>query len=211
MKIESLTKKSKDKDLGSFYLSFSDLMVILCTFFVMLLSLSEVKLGAFDRLKTGFTGSTKGTLTELANDLTMLSRDNSDVSVEMADDGVRVNLKTAALFESGSSILKKGGLRRFRTVFERLQDSTYSLDVEGHSDDVPLYKIKNKELTTNWSLSGKRASSVVNYLLDKGFGEGRLRIVGYASTKPYIEIEGKRGAELLKARALNRRVSILVK
>ena len=53
--------------LSPFYVSFSDLMVLLCVFFVMLLGMSKIDTGTFEKLKAGFSGTDKGTLMELAS------------------------------------------------------------------------------------------------------------------------------------------------
>jgi chemotaxis protein MotB len=89
------------------------------------------------------------------------------------------------------------------------------LDVEGHTDDVPLFKREKgrdpEEVETNWTLSGRRASSVVNWLIEFGFSESRLRIVGYASTRPKVDVSQLEGERLERARSENRRVSILIR
>ena len=56
-----------------------------------------------------------------------------------------------------------------------------------------------------------RAASVLNYILDLGIDEQRLRLVGYSSNRPKVKISGKEGDELEKARAENRRVSLLIR
>ena len=68
-----------------------------------------------------------------------------------------------------------------------------------------------EEIETNWTLSGRRASSVVNWLVAFGFGESRLRIVGYGATRPKIDIGSLSGLRLEGARAENRRVSLLIR
>ena len=217
MRIEELSQTQSDSSnlANPFYISFSDLMVLLTVFFVMLLGMSEIKIGSFEKLKSGFSGSTKGTLIELAADLKVAAEQLPGIEIAMEDDGVRMNLPTAALFETGSAVLRKRSLDRFQPLFARVLKTKYTIDVEGHSDDRPFFKNTKTpegiELDTNWSLSGRRASSVVHYLLDLGFEQERLRVVGYAATRPQLSIKQKYGLQLDKARAMNRRVSILVR
>ncbi|MFY7929862.1 MAG: OmpA/MotB family protein [Oligoflexus sp.] len=202
----------------SFYIGLSDLMVLLLVFFLMLVSMSKIDKGSFEKIRTGFTGSTKGTLVELAGQLKQIVEGEpgvAGVKVHLAEDGVRMDLDTGALFDSGSAKLKPNALDPLLPLLQIIQRTEYMIDVEGHSDDVPLrklYKIEDEaNLETNWSLSGRRASSVINHLLELGFQERRVRLVGYASNHPIQSIDGMSGADLAAARSVNRRVSLLVK
>lgn len=202
----------------SFYVSFSDLMVLLAVFFVMLLTMSKIDVGSFEKIKTTFSGSTEGTLIELAKELKEIVEGVPGVpgvKVEMAEDGVRLNLDSGTLFATGSASLKPETLQPLDPILDTLRSTDYTIDVEGHTDDVPLYRVvKNgddKIVETNWSLSGLRASSVIHFLLDKDIPKKRLRLVGYGSTRPAKSFEGKEGEALEAARTENRRVSLLIK
>ncbi|MEL6186868.1 MAG: OmpA family protein, partial [Myxococcota bacterium] len=96
-------------------------------------------------------------------------------------------------------------------LLDLIRPTGYKLDVEGHSDDQPFYRRKGREVETNWSLSGRRASSVVQRLREAGFEAQRLRIVGYAATRPKVPIDGLTDDALEEARSENRRVSILIR
>ena len=205
------TKRSKHT---SFYVSFSDLMVLLVVFFVMILSMSKIETGSFEKIKTAFTGKTKDTLMELALKLEKIATIDPGipgVSANMASDGVRIDMDTNMLFDLGSALIKKDFLAPLNPLLTEIMNTGYMVDIEGHTDDIPLFKRNNQEIETNWSLSGRRASSVVHYLIDYGFNPGRLRIVGHADTKPKIKIKGKIGKELQMARAQNRRVTLLIR
>jgi chemotaxis protein MotB len=212
MRMSALTTESEAPNkVSPFYISFSDLMVLLSVFFLMIISMSKVEKGSFEQLRTGVTGKSEGTLVELAARLKSAARNIPQVSIRMAPDGVRVDLQTAALFDTASAVLKEGSLDKVLPVLLEIKKTSYDIDVEGHTDDRGLFKMEGSEIETNWSLSGRRASSVVQYLLDKGFDERKVRIVGYASNKPKVSIENRSGDELERARAENRRVSILVR
>lgn len=204
----------EETDVNPFYISLSDLMVLLCVFLTMLVSMSKIEKGSFETIRSGFRGDTRGTLVELSQKLEAIAQSAPEselAMVHMAADGVRLDLDTAALFDSGSAVLKEGALAPLEPFLREIKKTDYQIDVEGHTDDRPYFRHKGAELETNWSLSGRRASSVVHYLLDQGFAPARLRIVGYASTKPKQPIENLDEAALEKARAENRRVSILVR
>jgi chemotaxis protein MotB len=137
------------------------------------------------------------------------------VSVRLGEDGVHLDFESAALFDTASATLKAGSLTSMVPMLKRILSTSYTIDVEGHTDDVPLYRkdiVKTgEEIETNWTLSGRRASSVVNWLIGFGFSESRLRIVGYAATRPKVDVGRLSGLTLEKARGENRRVSILIR
>ena len=201
--------------MNAFYLSLSDLMTLLCVFFAVLVGMSRIDVGSFERMKTSVTGISKGTLVELTRDLERVAAGQKGVSVRLGEDGVHLDFESAALFDTASATLKAESLSPMIPMLKRILSTTYSIDVEGHTDDVPLYRkdqAKNgEEIETNWTLSGRRASSVVNWLISFGFSESRLRIVGYAATRPKVDVGERTGQALENARAENRRVSILIR
>lgn len=214
MKLEQLRTEADEEGLDSFYISFGDLMVILCVFLVMLLAMSRIDVGSFEKVRSVMTGSTANTLVELSASLKKIVEEAPGIpgaSVHLAKDGVRVDLDTAVLFAPGSAVIKDAALASLAPLLKEIRRTEYRIDIEGHTDDVPYYRIVDGEADTNWSLSGKRASSVILHLRSLGFAPGRLRAVGYAHTRPVVEVRGKTGAELENARARNRRVSLLIR
>jgi chemotaxis protein MotB len=211
MKFDALNETPADPiRVNPFYISFSDLMVLLSVFFLLIISASKIETGAFQKLATGISGRSDGTLVELAYRLKKIAAGRKNIQVSMANDGVRLDLPSAALFETAKSSLKTNALVPLKDILWEIRQSEYRVDVEGHSDDRPFWELQNSELETNWSLSGRRASSVLHALVSMGFDENRLRIVGYAANKPRVDIDGRKGEKLKNARAANRRVSILV-
>lgn len=214
MKLDQLTIEQDDEGLDVFYISFGDLMVILCVFFVMLLTMSKVDIGSFEKVKSVMTGSTENTLVELSQSLQDIIEGTPGIpgaTVELAKDGVRVDLDTGVLFAPGSAIIKEEALQSFAPLFAKIKTTDYLIDIEGHSDDMPFYRYDEGEIESNWSLSGKRASSVILHLRSLRFPSRRLRAVGYAHTRPIVDVRGKTGEELEAARARNRRVSLLIR
>jgi len=214
MTMKQLEQQAEQPSLNPFYVSFSDLMVLLCAFFVMMIGMSKIDVGSFEKIRSGFTGTTEDTLVALAVELKELADGPPQIpgiSIELAEDGVRLDLESAVLFETGSAVLRPGALRAYEDILRRVQKTNYAVDVEGHADDVPLFRRDGNEIETNWSLSGRRASTVIHHLQDLGIQQERLRVVGYSSTKPRVPVAGKAGSQLEKARSMNRRVSILVR
>lgn len=214
MKLERLGAEPDEDGLDAFYISFGDLMVILCVFLVMLLAMSKIEVGSFERIKSIMTGRTDNTLVQLTADLKKIVEDAPGIpgaSVQLAKDGVRVDLDTAVLFAPGSAVIRTNALRTLEPLLLEILRTEYQVDIEGHTDDVPYWRMVDGETDTNWSLSGKRASSVILHLRTLGFSAPRLRAVGYADTRPVVAVQGKSGAALEEARARNRRVSLLVR
>ncbi len=214
MKLDQLTIDNDDEGLDVFYISFGDLMVILSVFFVMLLTMSKVDIGSFEKVKSVMTGSTENTLVELSGSLKAIIEGTPGIpgaTVHLAKDGVRVDLDTGVLFSPGSAIIKKEALESFAPLFKEIKTTEYFIDIEGHSDDMAFYRYNEGEIESNWSLSGKRASSVILHLRSLYFPSSRLRAVGYAHTRPVVKVKGLKGEELEKARARNRRVSLLIR
>lgn len=214
MTLDELTAELDEEGVDPFYVSFADVMVLLCVFLLMLLAMSKIDVGSFERIKSAVTGRTDNTLVELAAVLKDIVEGIPGIpgaSVHLANDGVRVDLDTAVLFDPGSAVIRDDALQSMTPLLKAILETEYRIDVEGHSDDVPYYRVVEGETETNWSLSGKRASSVILFLRSLGFSAQRLRAVGYADTRPVVEIGGKTGTALERARARNRRVSLLIR
>jgi flagellar motor protein MotB len=76
------------------------------------------------------------------------------------------------LFPRGRAELSEGGKRlldEIALVLERNRDAYDTIQVEGHTDDVPI----GGTYPSNWELSAARAGAVVNYLLGAGAAGGR--------------------------------------
>lgn len=214
MNLDQLTADNDEEGLDAFYISFGDLMVILCVFFVMLLTMSKIDVGSFEKVKSVMTGNTENTLVELSSSLKEIIEGTPGIpgaTVHLAKDGVRVDLDTGVLFAPGRAVIKGEALDSIAPLLKEILKTEYLIDVEGHTDDMAYYKVIDGETETNWSLSGKRASSVILHLKSTGFASSRLRAVGYAHTRPVIKTRGLSGNELDKARARNRRVSLLIR
>ncbi len=112
-------------------------------------------------------------------------------------------LRLSALnFRSGSADLSPRGKQVLGQVASQLKSKgNIVLIVDGHTDADPILKSNNR---SNWELSGKRAASVVDFLVKAGVVKGRNALLrGFG---PHQPVKGD-----LKNKAKNRRVEIFYK
>jgi chemotaxis protein MotB len=115
--------------------------------------------------------------------------------------GIRLILQEKILFSSGSAELKPETYPILDKLYEILKDLPNPVEVEGHTDSIP---ISTEKFPSNWELSSARASSIVRYFIAKGINPERLKASGYADTKPIASNATPEG------RAQNRRVEIVI-
>lgn len=123
------------------------------------------------------------------------------VSITQTKRGVVIDISASSLFKTGDATLQADSLGVLRRVAEVLSKEEYAIEVEGHTDDVP---IKTAQFPSNWELSSARASSVVRMLIDNGVNERRLSVVGLAANQPLVPNDTP------EDRAKNRRVTITI-
>ncbi|OGS90155.1 MAG: flagellar motor protein MotD [Gallionellales bacterium GWA2_59_43] len=127
--------------------------------------------------------------------------DQRQVSVNQTKRGVEIDISASTLFRTGEAALQPATLNVLRQVAEVLSKEELPIEVEGHTDDVPIATV---QFPSNWELSSARASSVVRLLIDNGVQAKRLAVVGLASNQPLAPNDSPEG------RARNRRVTITI-
>ena len=93
------------------------------------------------------------------------------VQVERIRDQLRVDMVDEVLFDSGEATLKPAGatvLGKLASVLARTEDRR--IEVQGHTDNVPITGALAKRFPTNWELSAVRATNVVRYLQEQAPG-----------------------------------------
>jgi chemotaxis protein MotB len=115
--------------------------------------------------------------------------------------GVSVEINASVLFDSGDARLNGDSVEALRAVAGLLRDDTHAIQVEGHTDNVP---IANPLFPSNWELSATRASSVVRLFIDAGVAPERLTALGHGATQPVAPNDDP------VARARNRRVAVTI-
>ena len=132
---------------------------------------------------------------EIADGLARVSLDGEDVIITLSEQGS---------FQSGSAGLEQSFYEVLDRVGASLAGVSGLVEVEGHTDDIPL--AFGGRYRDNWDLSSARASRVADYLLQQGFlMPGSVIVEGHSDTKPVAS------NDTLDGRAMNRRIEVIVR
>lgn len=126
---------------------------------------------------------------------------DGQVHVTQSERGVRVEINASALFPLGEATLQQASIKALSAVGQVLKNSDHAIQVEGHTDDIPIITPK---FPSNWELSAVRASTVVRLLIDNGVLATRLTALGYGENRPVESNDSEQG------RARNRRVTLMI-
>ncbi len=119
---------------------------------------------------------------------------------------LKVNMLDEILFDSGETTIKPQGievLKRVGNILLNVKDK--AINIEGHTDNVPIGAELSEKYPTNWELSVARATNVARYLQEKsGINPILLSATGYGEYKPVASNETEEG------KAKNRRIEIVL-
>lgn len=140
--------------------------------------------------------------TAVSNALTNF--EGKGLTVEQRNGKVYVSMENKLLFGSGSWAVNSEGrkaVEQLGTVLSK--NSDIAVLIEGHTDNVPYGG--SGQLTDNWDLSTKRATSIVQILREnRGIDPQNLTAAGrgeFAPIAPNTSVEGK---------AKNRRIEVIL-
>lgn len=125
--------------------------------------------------------------------------DRAEIRVQPG--AVRLDVSDRILFAPASADLTAEGLALLDELAALLRAQTFTLSVEGHTDDVPIRTVR---YPSNWELASARATEVTRRLIALGIAPDRLRAIGYADTRPRAANDSAAG------RARNRRVAFVL-
>ena len=226
-----MEEEGDDAPTAPFWMAtFSDMVTLLLTFFVMIVAMSEVEVKKFKEALSHFQGRTgvlleeaikspsqlqplaeemnkaseQGRIEKYQELLEKLAEQNLEhkIQVNLTATGVRVIIADSVMFRSGEATLIEPSRTILKLVAGLVDDDVQSIVVEGHTDDRP---ISTSRFPSNWELSAARASSVVRFLLEQEepLLPDRYVAVGYGEYHPVDTNTTPEG------RAANRRVEIL--
>jgi chemotaxis protein MotB len=156
------------------------------------LALTESEKGTQD-----LTASYQGLVQDLEREV-----QQGEIEIEQLRTGLRLAVSDEILFASGSARLDKGGAAVLAKVATNIAKLDHVIDVEGHTDNIPIKGPLTKRYPSNWELAGARASSVVRLFERAGIDGERLQAISRAEFAP---VSSNNDAE---GRGQNRRIEI---
>ncbi len=208
--------------------TFSDLMSLLLTFFVLIVSFSSIQqvkfqkalgslkayLGVLPKQESAFfqrqlvvpqmTDEGTRRMKRLAKELKKIIKKRnlqSRIKYEFTTKGLLIRIDSPVLFDLGKAQIKPEAYPVLDKVIEMTRDWDNEIRIEGHTDDLPIH---SSRFPSNWELSAARALSVLRYFLKNGIEPQRLAAVGYGEYHPLVPNTSAEN------RARNRRVEIYV-
>jgi len=207
-------KKKKDPeylpDTESWMGTFADLVSLMLTFFILLVSMSTLDQTSLSDISSYFPNAVMvlnaGEKTEpemikpselqqmvTPRELMLAMRQNSRVMLQNSTLEHKVNaiiiknrlilrMGDAVLFKPGQAKLDQQHLKAMKRLARMLASSPGNIRVEGHTDTSALPE--NSPWPDPWSLSLARAASVLHVLENEGVNPIRLSMVGYGPSRP---------------------------
>jgi chemotaxis protein MotB len=215
--------------LPGWVVTYGDMMSLLLTFFVLIVSFSAMQESKFQQaagsLKAAFgvlsapesviafndplvpahypTEEEADVLYEVRAVEKIILDEGLDkqVAVEVRDEGVLFRLNAPFLFKSGGAELAEEPKGVLAEMSRFFTKFPYQIEVEGHTDDIP---IGSARFPSNWELSAARAVTVARYFQSVGMPPSRIAATGYGEFRPVADNATAEGREN------NRRVEIFL-
>jgi len=208
--------------LPGWVMTYGDMMTLLLTFFVLIVSFSSMQDVKFKQAAMGLRAAF-GILSlpesvlvprldaeqevDLLEDVEELERSllaegqENDVTVEVSAEGITFRIAAPVLFSSAAARLQQDDSGVLDKLAGLIRKYPYEVKVEGHTDSLP---IRTVEYPSNWYLSAARAVAVAGRLQELGVEPGRLGATGFGEYRPLA------GNDTPEGRARNRRVEIFI-
>ncbi|WP_457639312.1 OmpA/MotB family protein [Persephonella sp.] len=191
-------KKEECPSAPAWLISFSDLMSLLLTFFILLYSMSVLDIKKLMKFLWYFQGEKVLQYTKTVALLPPISLLPKDLAlslkerikrvlpihayqIEVIEDYVIVRLFNDVTFEKDSAQLSekaKKALTNIAKVLKAMDKDEVEIRVEGHTDITPPKGVDP------WELSVKRAVNVAEFLIKQGVNPEKISATGYGNTRP---------------------------
>lgn len=193
--------RTTEIEVRTWQMSFNDLLTVLLTFFILLVSASDISMNKIQDLSSSVaeffsSAESNDPRTPLLRTVSQMT----GIDAKPIKGGVSIVLPESLVYPSGSAdIVHKDILE---AVGRQLKSVAGLILVEGHTDSVPVV---NGPFPSNWELSTQRAVNVVKFLVDEcGIPPENLSAAGYADSRPIAPNDSA------ERRAQNRRVNLIV-
>jgi len=222
-------------EIAAWITTFSDLMSLLLTFFVLLLSFSTVNEDDFENAIGALQGAlgvldgqpiltspvklhvpiVRGDITEARptmhdakaeiEEITEEEEQQQNVEVTEGEEGIVIRIRDRAVFSSGEADIKDEFKSLLSRIGQVINRISNQVVIEGHTDNVP---ISNDAFANNHWLSSARALQVLDYFADQvGIARTRLSASGFGEYRP-VDPEANQSDPAVQAQ--NRRVEIRI-
>jgi chemotaxis protein MotB len=210
--------------------TYADMVTLLLTFFVLLLSFATMEQTKFNVAMTSLRGalgvmnSRQGVSIPISNmPMFQIGRGRIDAMVEQQvqnvmeqvreqdliellqahqnRDFLHFNIAEPLLFESGQAVIKPEADAILYAISEILNMVPFEVRVEGHTDNIPISTLR---FPSNWELSYARSIALIQRFIYHGVNPARFQAIGYGEHRPMADNATAQG------RAINRRVEIFV-
>ncbi len=212
-------------DTDAWMATFSDLLSLMLTFFVLLFAMKSVDQGKLQEALGYFQGGIG--ILRSGKSMPVMPRDSQVFdpkpmkkfspdqvqkmfntkrmhgrgSIRTESRGTVISVSSGFLFASGHANLRPEAMEILDEIVLLTQGAEYAVQIEGHTDNL---SIESALYASNWELSVARASSVVRYMLrEKKLDPKRFSVMGYGDSRPL----GKNDTP--ENRSKNRRVDIV--
>ncbi len=175
----------------SWLLSYADLITNLLLFFVVLLTAANLSKGKMQQIVQSLSGEEQpASLESIRKEIEeRIAEENLQefVSTRQTPDGLEVYLNSGLMFDSGRAVIRGEQQKTLGSMLNVLSpySAKYNFAVEGHTDSTPI--LPGGQFPSNWELSSARAIVVRQQLEQVGIDKARIRVEGYAETKPLPE------------------------
>ncbi|AWC32311.1 OmpA family protein [Bacillus cytotoxicus] len=210
--------------------TFTDLTMLLLTFFVLLVATSKQDTAKLSKMLEKFSDAGQVDAQVMENTIPDISHEKNnekvsskkrmddlykklkgyvtengiqEVQVYREDTGVSIVIVDNLIFDTGDANVKPEAKEIISRLAGFFQSVPNPIVVEGHTDSRPIH---NEKFPSNWELSSARAANMIHHLIEGYDIEAkRLAAVGYADTKPVVPNDSPENW------AKNRRVVIYIK
>lgn len=129
-----------------------------------------------------------------------------EITITNYKDALTINIAERILFDRGRAEIKHTYypvLNKIGAVLGTLTGKF--IQVEGHTDDVPIADEYKWKIPNNWALGARRAINVTIYLMDKfSIDPQRIAVMSFSKYRPLVPNTNE------KNRAKNRRIEIVI-
>lgn len=208
--------EKKCEETEDWLLTYSDMVTLLLTFFILLVSISKIDAVQFEAVKTGIhKGMGKedldrplDALKESMKEIVQALQIEKVANIGHDHDGIVIEFASSIFYQPGSAELKPEATKVMQTLAGTLSEPRYAnfqVEVQGHTDDQPIH---TAQFPSNWELSAARATGVVRHLIGYGVEPKRMKAIGFADIAPKVSNRGPEGQPIPINQEINRRIAV---